>query len=101
MQIERRPAVAMDAGLRAALAEAFDALGEPAIDLPSGAGHDAMCVAAVAPAAMIFVPSAGGRSHVKNEHTSAADLDLGVAALTNALVAIDRRLADRFVAKEG
>lgn len=101
VQIERRPAVAMDAGLRAALAEAFDALGEPAIDLPSGAGHDAMCVAAVAPAAMIFVPSAGGRSHVKNEHTSAADLDLGVAALTNALVAIDRRLADRFVAKEG
>ena len=99
--IERRAAVAMDAALRGALAEAFDALGEPAIDLPSGAGHDAMCLATIAPAAMIFVPSAGGRSHVGNEYTSAADLDLGVAALTNALVAIDRRLAASSCAKEG
>ena len=93
--IEHRPAVAMDAGLRAALAEAFAALGEPALDLPSGAGHDAMCVAAIAPAAMIFVPSAGGRSHVGNEYTSPADLDLGVAALARAIVVIDRHLGKR------
>jgi N-carbamoyl-L-amino-acid hydrolase len=52
-----------------------------------------MCVAAIAPAAMIFVPSAGGRSHVGDEFTSPADLDLGVAALAQALVTIDRRMA--------
>ncbi len=91
--IERRAAVAMDARLRSALAEAFASLGEEALDLPSGAGHDAMCVAAIAPAAMIFVPSAGGRSHVGDEFTSPADLDLGVAALAQALVTIDRRMA--------
>jgi hydantoinase/carbamoylase family amidase len=91
-EIERRAAVTMDARLRAGLAAAFDALGTVALDLPSGAGHDAMCVAAIAPAAMIFVPSAGGRSHVGNEYTSPADLDLGVAALAQALVEIDRRL---------
>ena len=45
-----------------AVSAAIAELGEVAIDLPSGAGHDAMCVAAVAPVAMIFVPSAGGRS---------------------------------------
>ncbi len=95
IQIERRSAVAMDVALRAALHDAFEAMREPALDIASGAGHDAMCVATIAPAAMIFVPSAGGRSHVGNEYTSAADLDLGVAALANALVAIDR-----YVAKE-
>jgi N-carbamoyl-L-amino-acid hydrolase len=83
----------MDARLRCDLTEAFAALGEPALDLPSGAGHDAMCVAAIAPAAMIFVPSAGGHSHVGIEYTSPSDLDLGVVALTQAIVAIDRRMA--------
>ncbi len=92
-QIERRAAVTMNAGLRAALTDAFAALGEPALDIASGAGHDAMCVAAIAPAAMIFVPSVGGRSHVGTEYTTAADLDLGVVALANAMVAIDRRMA--------
>jgi N-carbamoyl-L-amino-acid hydrolase len=92
-EIERRAAVAMDARLRVAVASAFATLGEPAIDLPSGAGHDAMCVAAIAPAAMIFVPSAGGRSHVGNEYTSPEDLDLGVAALARALATIDGHLA--------
>jgi len=44
---------------------------------------------------MIFVPSAGGRSHVGNEYTSPADLDLGVAALARAIVAIDRHVGKR------
>ncbi len=91
--IEARAPVAMDRTLRAALADAFAELGERAIDVPSGAGHDAMCVATVAPAAMIFVPSAGGRSHVDAEYTSPDDLDCGVRALVGAIVAIDRRLA--------
>jgi beta-ureidopropionase / N-carbamoyl-L-amino-acid hydrolase len=52
-----------------------------------------MCLAAVAPAAMIFVPSAGGRSHVGNEYTTPADLQLGVTALTRSIAATDRLLA--------
>ena len=47
------------------------------IALPSGAGHDTGYLAAIGPAAMIFVPSAGGRSHCPQEHTDAADLALG------------------------
>jgi len=89
---ERRP-VAMEPRLRTAVAAAIAELGERAIDLPSGAGHDAMCVAAVAPVAMIFVPSAGGRSHVGNEYTAPEDLQLGVAALTRSIAAIDRLLS--------
>ncbi len=91
--IEERRAVAMDARLRGAVAAAAAELGEAAIDMPSGAGHDAMCVAAVAPAAMLFVPSAGGRSHVGDEFTEPADLELGVRALTRSIVAIDALLA--------
>jgi hydantoinase/carbamoylase family amidase len=91
--IEERRVVAMDDALRGAVASAFAELGEPAFDLPSGAGHDAMCVAAIAPAAMIFVPSAGGHSHVAGEFTSAEDCDLGVRALTRSIVAIDRLIS--------
>jgi N-carbamoyl-L-amino-acid hydrolase len=38
--------------------------------LPSGAGHDAQMLAAVCPACMIFVPSAGGVSHNIAEYTA-------------------------------
>lgn len=88
--LESRAAVPMDERLRAVVRRACTALDRRAIDIASGAGHDAMCVAHVAPAAMIFVPSIGGRSHVGDERTSPADLELGVAALTDAL----RMLAD-------
>jgi hydantoinase/carbamoylase family amidase len=91
--IEERRVVAMDPRLRGTVAAAIAELGERSIDVPSGAGHDAMCVAAVAPAAMIFVPSAGGRSHVGNEYTTPEDLQLGVTALTRSIAAIDRLLA--------
>jgi N-carbamoyl-L-amino-acid hydrolase len=88
--IEERRVVAMDDALRGAVASAFAELETPALDLPSGAGHDAMCVAAIAPAAMIFVPSVGGQSHVAGEYTSPDDCELGVRALARSLVAIDQ-----------
>ena len=42
--------------------------------LPSGAGHDAQIFGAQLPAAMLFVPSAGGRSHCPEEKSEAKDL---------------------------
>ena len=42
--------------------------------LPSGAGHDAQIFGAHLPAAMLFVPSAGGRSHCPEEKSEASDL---------------------------
>jgi len=90
--LERRAAVAMDPALRACVRAAVVSLEPNAPDLPSGAGHDAMCVATIAPAAMIFVPSIGGQSHVAAERTAPADLELGVEALARALVEVDRAL---------
>ncbi|HEY4441347.1 MAG TPA: M20 family metallo-hydrolase [Candidatus Elarobacter sp.] len=90
-QLEVRAAVPMDRALREIVRDACLPLDPRAIDIASGAGHDAMCVAHVAPAAMIFVPSIGGRSHVGDERTAPADLELGVDALAAALLAAAER----------
>jgi beta-ureidopropionase / N-carbamoyl-L-amino-acid hydrolase len=88
--LEVRTAVAMDARLSTIVRAACVPLDARAMDIASGAGHDAMCVAQVAPAAMIFVPSVGGRSHVGSERTEPVDLELGVEALAAALLAAAR-----------
>ncbi|MER9405061.1 Zn-dependent hydrolase [Mesorhizobium caraganae] len=49
--------------------------------MTSGAGHDAQMMARIAPAAMIFVPSAGGISHSPREHTEDAELVAGANIL--------------------
>jgi hydantoinase/carbamoylase family amidase len=91
--LERRAATPMDPRMREAVRRAAGSTGERYIDVPSGAGHDTMCIAAIAPVAMIFVPSIGGVSHVGEERTSDADLELGVETLAGALVEVDRMLA--------
>jgi N-carbamoyl-L-amino-acid hydrolase len=91
--LERRNAVPMDARLRTIVHAAIVAAGGKAIDVPSGAGHDAMCLAAISPTAMLFVPSAGGHSHAQNELTTPTDLERGLAMLTRATLDIDRALA--------
>jgi allantoate deiminase len=60
-----------------------------ALDMFSGAGHDAMLVARHVPTGMIFVPSRGGISHSPEEWTETADCELGARVLAGAL----RRLA--------
>jgi len=49
--------------------------------MTSGGGHDAQMIARIAPAAMIFVPSAGGISHSPSEHTEDAELVAGANIL--------------------
>ncbi len=69
--------------LRAALADA----GLPPAELASGAGHDAMVLAAAGvPTGLLFVRSlAGGASHCPEEETSADDVALAVDVLAAAL----------------
>lgn len=47
----------------------------------SGAGHDAQYMAAIAPTAMVFVPSRGGRSHCEEEFTPMEDIEHGANTL--------------------
>jgi allantoate deiminase len=57
------------------------AAGTEPLNLPSGAGHDAAVMAAVAPVAMLFVRCAGGVSHHPGESVAEADVALAVDAL--------------------
>ncbi|HSJ52792.1 MAG TPA: Zn-dependent hydrolase, partial [Anaerolineae bacterium] len=61
--LDRTAPAQMHPRVQAALAEACAGLGLSHRFLPSGAGHDAQCLAQVCPTGMIFVPSAGGLSH--------------------------------------
>jgi N-carbamoyl-L-amino-acid hydrolase len=67
------------------LAASAKALGEEPTFMPSGAGHDAMIMGRFVPAAMLFVPSIGGRSHDITENTADADIVLGCEVLADAV----------------
>lgn len=51
----------------------------------SGAAHDTQMIAAIAPAAMIFIPSKDGRSHSPHEWTAWEDIERGANTLLNTL----------------
>ncbi len=63
-----------------------EALGFPSHPMVSGAGHDASYMSQIAPTAMIFVPSIGGRSHVEVENTNWDDCEAGANVLLHCLL---------------
>ena len=70
-----QPAVPMDERLTAFLADAIEAAGYPVKTMPSGAGHDAMVMAARVPTAMLFLRSPGGISHHPDETVLEEDVE--------------------------
>lgn len=85
--LRTRP-VATDARLRSIVADCAEQLLLDHTSLPSGAGHDAQIMAALAPMAMVFVPSRGGLSHVPEEFTEPADLVAGADVLLRAALSV-------------
>jgi N-carbamoyl-L-amino-acid hydrolase len=73
-----------------AVEAALEGMDEPWRRMPSGAGHDAMCMAAITDVAMLFVPSRDGVSHSPHEHTERRHCLLGATALLRALLQLDR-----------
>ena len=82
-------AVEMSPDLMDRLAAAIAAEGHAVHSLVSGAGHDAVVLARVCPAAMLFVRCAGGISH--DPHESVAEEDVAVAL--DVLERVVRRLS--------
>jgi allantoate deiminase len=74
-----------DPELVAAAQRAAAEAGVPALTMPSGAVHDAMQMAAIAPIVMIFVPSHRGLSHTPAEFTATADIVAGIEVLAHTL----------------
>lgn len=56
--------------------------------MPSGAGHDAMQMAKITPATMIFVPSKKGISHNPSEWTHPDDICLGAQLLMETMIRV-------------
>jgi allantoate deiminase len=70
-----QPAVPMDERLTAFLTDAIEKAGFPLKSMPSGAGHDAMVMAARVPTAMLFLRSPGGVSHHPSETVLEQDVE--------------------------
>ena len=85
------PSVPIAGGMQRLAAEAAEMAGLAHISLPSGAGHDAQAIAAITPAAMLFVPSVGGVSHAPAEYTAPGDCANGAQVLLNAVLLADGR----------
>ena len=66
-----------------------DEMSIPWMSLPSRASHDAARIAPITPIGMIFVPSAGGKSHTPEEWTDFEAVARGVAVLGRALMKLD------------
>jgi N-carbamoyl-L-amino-acid hydrolase len=79
------PATLMTPRLADAFAASAAAMGAGSMRLSSGAGHDAMMLARRVPAAMLFVPSIGGRSHHMSEDTRAEDIITGAQVMAGAV----------------
>jgi allantoate deiminase len=78
-------AVACSPGLTAALAASVRRLQGSVPRLPSGAGHDAVVVSAVAPVAMLFVRCRGGLSHHPDEFVAPRDVALALRIVVDFL----------------
>jgi allantoate deiminase len=80
-EVYRQPATPMDPELRRIILAAMQRIGQKPRELPSGAGHDAMAMARLCPAGMIFLRCKGGISHNPAESITTEDADIAVRAL--------------------
>ena len=87
------PALYFDDVCVSAVRESAQALGLPHMDIVSGAGHDAIFLAELGPAGMIFVPCENGISHNEIENATPEDLAAGCAVLLRAMLAASEAVA--------
>ncbi|MEW6642650.1 MAG: Zn-dependent hydrolase [Pseudomonadota bacterium] len=92
VRVSDNPPTPCDRRLLESLDTACTHIGASRRGLASGAGHDAAWIAKVAPSAMIFVPSRGGRSHCPEEWTEIAEIALGAAVLFETVLELDRTI---------
>jgi len=88
LPIRSEEPVDLDAGLIRLIEEICEEKKLPYEIMPSGAGHDAMQMAKIAPAGMIFVPSKKGISHSPLEWTDPDEICLGAQILLETIVRI-------------
>jgi len=80
------PPIAFDPDCVNAVRKAAESAGYPAMEIISGAGHDACYISRVAPTGMIFVPCKDGISHNESESATPEDLAAGCNVLLHAML---------------
>ena len=80
------PVTTFDEECGAAIRRACGMLGLSSMPLVSGAGHDAMSLARVAPTALVFIPCRDGISHHPDEYSSPHQIVKGCDALLHAVL---------------
>lgn len=81
------PPTPFDADLVSKVRAGAQQRGLSVLDMPTGAGHDAVHMADVCPTAMIFVPCKDGISHNEIEDAKPEHLEAGCNVLLDAMVA--------------
>jgi beta-ureidopropionase / N-carbamoyl-L-amino-acid hydrolase len=82
---------ACDPALRSLIRDAAGALACSSMEMASGAGHDTAFMSLIAPAAMVFIPCKGGRSHTPEEWTTVDQLAIGTEVMLDAVLRFDGR----------
>jgi N-carbamoyl-L-amino-acid hydrolase len=85
-RVANYPACRFDEGCVSSVRNAAQKLGLSHMDIVSGAGHDAIYMARIAPTSMIFVPCEGGISHNEIENAKPEDLAAGCNVLLNVIL---------------
>lgn len=85
-QVSHFPPCPFEAGCVEAVRKGAKTLGYSAMDAVSGAGHDAVYMARLAPSGMIFVPCKDGISHNEIEDAKPEHLEAGCNVLLHAML---------------
>jgi allantoate deiminase len=84
------PASPCDPALMELMDAALADAGQPVRRLVSGAGHDAMVMAALCPTAMLFIRCRGGISHNPAEQVDPADADVALRVMLGFIDRLER-----------
>ncbi len=85
-QVSNYPAQPFDANCVAAVARAAHKLGYSSMPTVSGAGHDAVYMARLAPSGMIFIPCKDGISHNEIEDAKVEHIEAGCNVLLHVML---------------
>ncbi len=80
------PPVAFDVGCVDAVRKGAGIMNYSAMEVVSGAGHDAVYISRTAPTGMIFIPCEDGISHNETENATAEDCAAGANVLLHAML---------------
>jgi len=81
------PSVDFDSGCIESVRKAVEVVGVQGMEIVSGAGHDAVYIARIAPTGMIFIPCEDGLSHKELEKAEKADVIAGANVLLQVVLA--------------